>query len=68
MTVNDHAVEADVFAQRPAAGEELGLGLRADDADVGALLVLGAVEEAALIDVQLQMSWYTGRTPFTFQV
>jgi hypothetical protein len=42
------AVEADVFAERPAAGEELGLGLRTDDADVGALLVLRAIEEAAL--------------------
>ena len=48
------SVEADVFAQRPAAGEEPGLGLGADDADMGALIVLSAVEEAPLIDVELE--------------
>ena len=49
----EHAVEADGFAHRPAAGEELGLGLGADDADMGALLLLCAVEEAACVGVEL---------------
>ena len=48
-----HAVQANGLAHRPCAGEELGLGLRPDDADVGALLVFGAVEEAALVGVEL---------------
>src|ERR1017187_10077028 len=47
------AVEADVFAQRPTPGEELGLGLRTDDADMGALLVLRAIEDATLAGREL---------------
>ena len=48
-----HTVEADRLSQSPAAGVELGLGLRADDADVGALQVFGAIEKTARIGVQL---------------
>ena len=47
------AVEANGLTDGPAAGEELGLGFGAEDADVGALLVLGAIEEATLIGVEL---------------
>ena len=50
----EYSVETDGFAQRPSAREELGLGLRCDNADVGALLVLGTVEEATLIGIHLQ--------------
>jgi hypothetical protein len=32
------AVEADALAERIAAAEELGLGFRADDGDMGAIL------------------------------
>ena len=49
----EDAVEADGLAQRIAAAEELRFGFRPDDANVGSLLVFGAVEEAALIQVQL---------------
>ena len=49
----ENAIEADGFADRPLAGEELGLGLGGNDTDVGALLILGAVEEAPLIDIEL---------------
>ena len=49
MTGEEYAVEADGFAHCPPAGEELGLGFGADHADVGALLVVRTVEEAALI-------------------
>ena len=49
----EYAVEANALAHRPCAGEELGLRFRTDHADMGALLVFGAVEEAALVDIQL---------------
>ncbi len=48
-----HTVEADGLADRPGAGEELGLGLGADDANVSALLFFFAVEEAAGVGVEL---------------
>ena len=51
------AIQADRLAQSPAAGEELDFVFRSDDADVGALLVLGAIEEAALVKVSFQISW-----------
>ncbi len=47
-------IEADTLTEGPFAGEELGLCLRTDDADMGALLVFGAIEEAALIDVEFE--------------
>ena len=51
--VKSDAVEANGLTDGPGAGEELGLGFRAEDADVGALIVFRAVEEAALVGVEL---------------
>src|ERR1039458_3980 len=50
----DNAIEANSLADGPAAGEQLCLGLRPDYADVGPLLILGAIEEAALVGIQLE--------------
>ena len=46
------AVETDALADGIAAGEELGFGIGADDADVGALLLFEAVEEPAFVDFE----------------
>ena len=47
-----HAIEANRLADGPGAGEQLGLRLGADHANMGALLVLGSVEKPALIHSQ----------------
>ena len=47
------ALDANGLTHGPDAGEELGFGIGAEDADVRALVVFGAVEEAALIGSEL---------------
>ena len=42
-----------VSTNGPDAGVELGFGFRAEDADVSALVVFSAIEEAALIGSEL---------------
>ena len=48
----EDAVDADGFSEGVAAGEELGFGIAADDADVGALLLFLPVEESAFVGVE----------------
>jgi hypothetical protein len=57
------AIQANGFAQRPAARKQLGLGFGGDDADVGALLFFGPTEKAALIGLQLQNFLIGGADP-----
>src|ERR1700733_3075703 len=48
-----HSVEPDALAHSPCAGKQLCLCLRTNYANVRALLIFSAVEEAALLDIEL---------------